>query len=151
MNNEINDNNSSSSTAENDDANIKTEDEELLVDHDDPDDEANTATLLAAASADQISSELSTNADNNWANNYNDYYNVDLSSMEVNAENDRNLYSESYGFKSLLEEMSYGSVINDEINGVDFQMRSEIESLMRGPGEVKKEMDLMEMICQGKL
>ncbi|PON52486.1 Octamer-binding transcription factor [Parasponia andersonii] len=173
MMNEQNNNNSSSSTAENDniDHNIKTEDrnddddDQLIAGgadnpDDDEEDQSNAAaTLQVATSADQLSSDLSTCADNNkWANTNNsnnnsekDYYNVDMSAMEVNAANDRNFYSQGYGFRSLLEEMSYGSsVINDE-NGVDFQMRSEIESLMRGPGEVKKEMDLMEMICQGKL
>ncbi|KAM6548721.1 hypothetical protein CsatB_020397 [Cannabis sativa] len=85
--------------------------------------------------------------DDDWTDNF---YNVDLDHMEENGTNDNNLYSETYGFKSLLEEMSYGSGVANEINngGVDLQMRNEMESIMRGPGEaVKKEMDLMEMIC----
>ncbi|KAF3444639.1 hypothetical protein FNV43_RR14332 [Rhamnella rubrinervis] len=60
------------------------------------------------------------------------------------------LISESYGFRSLLEEMpSAGSSVIDE----DFDMPFEIDKyLILGTTEVKKEMDLLEMmICQGKL
>ncbi|XP_062103428.1 transcription factor MYB98-like [Humulus lupulus] len=112
--------------------------------------ESNAAVvLMAAASADQSSDMSEDSTDEAWTDNF---YNVDLGAMDANATNDKNLYSESYGFRSLLEEMSYGSVIMNDENGVDFQIRSEIESLMRGPGEaVKKEMDLMEMLCLGKL
>lgn len=80
---------------------------------------------------------------NNINNNVNNFKFVDV-------ENNKSLYSESYGFRSFLDEMAYGTAMENESN-VDFQMRTEIESLMKGPGEVKKEMDLMEMICQGKL
>lgn len=60
------------------------------------------------------------------------------------------LFSESYGFRSLLEEMpSSGNSVVDE----DFDMPFEVDKyLMLGTTEVKKEMDLLEMmICQGKL
>lgn len=62
--------------------------------------------------------------------------------------NEQTLFSESYGFRSLLEEMpSGGSVI--DANSMDFDMPFEVDNVMLG--KVKKEMDLLEMICQGKL
>ena len=61
---------------------------------------------------------------------------------------DNCLASNSYGgFMSYIDELA----AMEEERNVDFQVRSEIESLMKGPAEVRKEMDLMEMICQGKI
>ncbi|CAK7328096.1 unnamed protein product [Dovyalis caffra] len=59
---------------------------------------------------------------------------------------DSNLFNDSYGFISFLDhEMPCGSVV-DESN-MEFEM-SELDSLMKG-AELKKEMDLLEMITQG--
>lgn len=60
----------------------------------------------------------------------------------MNVVSNDQLFSESFGFRSLLEEMpTGGSVIDD--------MPFEVDNVMMG--KVKKEMDLLEMICQGKL
>ncbi|KAG6793482.1 hypothetical protein POTOM_002691 [Populus tomentosa] len=58
---------------------------------------------------------------------------------------DTNLFNDSYGFMSFLEEMPCSCVV-DESN-MEFEM-SGLDSLMKG-AEVKKEMDLLEMITQG--
>ncbi|GMN42535.1 hypothetical protein TIFTF001_011745 [Ficus carica] len=78
---------------------------------------------------------------NGGANNGGIYINLD----------DKSLYSENCGF--WLDDMTYAEMAAamERESNVDFQMRSEIESLMKGPCEVKKEMGLMEMIYQGKI
>uniref|UniRef100_B9GI43 MYB family protein n=1 Tax=Populus trichocarpa TaxID=3694 RepID=B9GI43_POPTR len=58
---------------------------------------------------------------------------------------DTNLFNDSYGFMSFLEEMPCSCVV-DESN-MEFEI-SGLDSLMKG-AEVKKEMDLLEMITQG--
>ncbi|GMN60608.1 hypothetical protein TIFTF001_029702 [Ficus carica] len=90
---------------------------------------------------------------NNWVVNpvdnlvYNDN-DHDKSIFNLGMGNDNSLDSNSYGgFKSYIDELA----AMEEERNMDFQMRSEIESLMKGPAEVKKEMDLMEMIRQGKI
>ena len=68
--------------------------------------------------------------------------------INLGVENDNSLSSNSYGrFRSYMDEMA----AMEEERNVDIQMRSEIESLMKGPAEIKKEMDLMKMIFQGKI
>jgi myb proto-oncogene protein len=58
---------------------------------------------------------------------------------------DTNLFNDSYGCMSFLEEMPCSCVV-DESN-MEFEI-SGLDSLMKG-AEVKKEMDLLEMITQG--
>ncbi|KAG5254542.1 transcription factor MYB [Salix suchowensis] len=67
--------------------------------------------------------------------------------MEIPYEHDQNpnLFHDSYGFMSFLEEMPCSCVV-DESN-MEFEI-SELDRLMKG-AEVKKEMDLVEMITQG--
>ncbi|GMN60607.1 hypothetical protein TIFTF001_029714 [Ficus carica] len=68
--------------------------------------------------------------------------------INLGVENDNSLFSNSYGgFRSYMDEMA----AMEEERNVDIQMRSEIESLMKGPAEIKKEKDFMEMIFQGKI
>ncbi|GLT53646.1 hypothetical protein SLA2020_269040 [Shorea laevis] len=52
------------------------------------------------------------------------------------------------GFGSMLEEMPCMSCVVDESN-LEFEMPFDMDSLMQG--ELKREMDLLEMICLGKL
>ncbi|GMN60610.1 hypothetical protein TIFTF001_029719 [Ficus carica] len=63
-------------------------------------------------------------------------------------ESDNSLSSNYYdGFRAYIDVLG----VMEEESNVDFETRSEIESLLKGPAEVKKEMHLMEMICQGKI
>ncbi|KAF9663584.1 hypothetical protein SADUNF_Sadunf17G0066700 [Salix dunnii] len=55
------------------------------------------------------------------------------------------LFNDSYGFISFIDEMSSSSVVEE--SNMEFDI-SELDSLMKGT-EVKKEMDLIEMITQG--
>jgi myb proto-oncogene protein len=59
---------------------------------------------------------------------------------------DKNLAPENNGFVSMLEEMPCNLVVDD--SNMEFEMHFEMDSLMQGE---LKEMDLLEMICQGKL
>lgn len=58
-----------------------------------------------------------------------------------------NMAPENNGFMSMLEEMPCNPVVDDSSN-MEFEMHFEMDSLMQGE---LKEMDLLEMICQGKL
>lgn len=67
--------------------------------------------------------------------------------INLGVKNDSSLSSNSYSGRSYMDEMA---AMKEETN-VDFPMRGEKESLMQGPTEIKKNMDLMEMILQGKI
>ncbi|KAJ6751614.1 hypothetical protein OIU85_002081 [Salix viminalis] len=65
---------------------------------------------------------------------------------DVNSNSQNQNESSVTGFMSFLEEMPCSCVV-DESN-MEFEI-SELDRLMKGTAEVKKEMDLVEMITQG--
>ncbi|XP_041005509.1 transcription factor MYB118 [Juglans microcarpa x Juglans regia] len=60
---------------------------------------------------------------------------------------DKDMLPETHGFMSMLEEMPYSSLVED--SNMEYETPLETDNLVQG--EVKKEMDLMELIYQGKL
>ena len=67
--------------------------------------------------------------------------------INLGVENDSSFFSNSYSKRSYMDEIA----VMEEDSNVDFPMWSEKESLMKGPAEIKKNMDLTEMIFQGKI
>lgn len=62
------------------------------------------------------------------------------------------LFSETYGFRSFLEEMPCtGNSVIDESNSLDLDLHFEVDKYLVVGTEVKKEIDLLEMISQRKL
>ncbi|KAG6719983.1 hypothetical protein I3842_03G035300 [Carya illinoinensis] len=60
---------------------------------------------------------------------------------------DKNMLPETHGFMSMLEEMPRSSVVEE--NNMEYETPLETDNLVQG--DVKKEMDLMELIYQGNL
>lgn len=159
-----NDNNNNNSyddidVDENDNGNGNdTDNNTASADHDDDDDQdqGRGVSILSENNSDVTSVDnwsINPAANLVYGRNINGEANNGGIHINLDLENDKSLYSENYGFRSFLDEMTYAEMAAamERESNVDFQMRSEIESLMKGPCEVKKEMDLMEMICQGKI
>ncbi|KAJ6754263.1 MYB DOMAIN PROTEIN 100-RELATED [Salix purpurea] len=103
--------------------------------------------VTSSPSTQEIKEEAKTEDVNSNSQNQNESSGSSSTDMEIPYEHDQNpnLFHDSYGFMSFLEEMPCSCVV-DESN-MEFEI-SELDRLMKG-AEVKKEMDLVEMITQG--
>ncbi|KAJ6298598.1 hypothetical protein OIU76_019702 [Salix suchowensis] len=103
--------------------------------------------VTSSPSTQEDKEEAKTEEVNSNSQNQNESSGSSSTDMEIPYEHDQNpnLFHDSYGFMSFLEEMPCSCVV-DESN-MEFEI-SELDRLMKG-AEVKKEMDLVEMITQG--